>query len=73
MGGREAKLHTFLTLTIGGGEYLVSGLGHLSPEKEHCYVLDRRLAGPQRWCGQCGEVKSIASAGNKTVICLLYS
>jgi len=42
----------------------------LFPGKELCYLWVGGWVGPS---GQCGQVKSIASAGNQMAILYLYS
>jgi hypothetical protein len=50
----EVQLLSFLTLALDGGQ-LTSSPGHITPEKEEWYPLNRRVSGPQRRSGRFGE------------------
>jgi hypothetical protein len=57
--GVEVQLHTFLTSVLDGGEWSNSRPGRFIPgRKNPRYLLDRRLGGPQSWCGRSGEEKN---------------
>jgi hypothetical protein len=45
----------FLTSAVVGGEWSASHPGRFAPRERPWYLLNRRLGGPQSWCGQNGE------------------
>jgi hypothetical protein len=50
---------SFLTSALDGGEWSTSFLGHFTPGEEPPYPMNRRLDGPQIWCGRFGGEKNI--------------
>ena len=44
--GVEVLFHSFITSAVGGGEWLTSRFGRLTPGKEAMCPLNRRLGGP---------------------------
>jgi hypothetical protein len=53
----EGWLHSFLTLALDGGEWLVSRPGRINPKKISLYPPDRRLVWSQSQSGRRGEGK----------------
>jgi hypothetical protein len=45
--GVEVQLHPFLTSALGGGVWLTSCPGYITPSKEPSYSLHRTLGGPR--------------------------
>ena len=46
--GSRDVFHSFVTSAVGGGEWLTSRFGRLTPGKEAMCPLNRRLGGPPR-------------------------
>ena len=61
--GEEVWLHSILTSTIDGQEWLTSSPVHLTLEKNTLTPLNRRLVGPQSRSGRFGERKFLAPIG----------
>jgi len=57
--GVEIKISSFLTSTVGAGEWSVSCPGHYNIGKEPRYPLKRRMGRPQSQSWRFIEVKNI--------------
>jgi len=53
--GRRGIAPLILNLSVDGGKWLSSHLGHFTPRKEPWYPLNRRLGGPWSWSGHSGD------------------
>jgi hypothetical protein len=62
-GGVDVQIRVFLTSALVGGEWSALSPCSITPAKDSRYLLDRRLDGPQRWSGWCGEVKILHHTG----------
>ena len=64
-GGDWRYSYSFLIFEVdgGGGEWLTSRPGRITPVKEHRYPLKRRLDGTQRRSARLAEEKSLAATG----------
>ena len=49
--GTEVRFHSFLTLTLDGGEWSASCPGCFTSSKEPCYPLNWRLSAPHSQFG----------------------
>ena len=56
MGSRGIAVLYFLTLVIDGDKWSTPRLGHITSGKETCYLLYRRLGGPQSWSAWVREI-----------------
>jgi hypothetical protein len=59
------QLHSFLPLSLDGGERSTPRPGHFKPRKEPLYLLNRRLGGPEPdWTFR--RKRSLVPAGIRT-------
>ena len=57
--GMEVQHRSLLTSVLGGGEWSTLRFSHINLWKDLQYLLNRRLGGPQTWCGHFGKEKNL--------------
>jgi hypothetical protein len=62
----QVQVNSFLTSTLGGGEWSTSRPGHFTSKKVPRQPLNRRLRGPKSLSGGFGERKSLFFVGTRT-------